>query len=240
MTPEVPKPPSIPATVAECVSTVKLPSGAAHQNPIQWMRSDDGKLRLDFPNMSMINDPISGYGITLDHLKKEYSYTLLSPPPPPAMPAMPDVPAIPQVPAMDPSQVQDLGRAMVEGVEVLGKRYHFDMPDGPAVTDIWSDAKTKLPVLTQTTGTFGQQTCHCRFTEVNPPVSTFQIPGDYTPKVLPTVPEVPAAPAAPSAPQVPSVQAPSVQAPAMPSAPSVQTPQAPSAPKLPNVPKFGR
>lgn len=99
-------------------------------------RSSDGKMRFDTPNTSIISDPGSQRTILLDHLKKEASIF----PMPAAIPgapaaAMPQAPSanIPKPPAM---QVEDLGKSMIEGHEVEGKRYtllHIAPPGKPTM-----------------------------------------------------------------------------------------------------------
>ena len=83
-------------------------------------------MRLDTPNTSIITLPGSEKTIMLDHLKKE---AMVIPMPPasaaPSAPGMPKLPGAPKLPAL---QVQDLGKSMIEGHEVEGKRYTFSPP----------------------------------------------------------------------------------------------------------------
>ncbi|HET9407668.1 MAG TPA: hypothetical protein VFO39_10555 [Candidatus Sulfotelmatobacter sp.] len=74
------------------------------------------------PHASIISDPVSQQTILLDHLKKE---ARIIPTPPAAAgsapPGMPQAPAAAgQAPHM---KVEDLGKSMIEGHEVEGKRY---------------------------------------------------------------------------------------------------------------------
>lgn len=85
-------------------------------------RSSDGKFRLDTPSTSVITDPTSKQTILLDHLKKEATIV-----PMPATASGIAAPGSPQVPAAQgqaPSvKVEDLGKSMIEGHEVEGKRF---------------------------------------------------------------------------------------------------------------------
>ena len=101
-------------------------------------RSSDGKFRLDTPSTSVINDPGSQQTILLDHLKKEATIIPMSPAVPGSM-----APGSPQVPAAQgqaPSvKVEDLGKSMIEGHEVEGKRFTlppFALPDKPALPQL--------------------------------------------------------------------------------------------------------
>lgn len=86
-------------------------------------------MRFDTPNTSIISDPGSQRTILLDHLKKEASiFPMPSASAGAASAAMPQAPSanITKPPAM---QVEDLGKSMIEGHEVEGKRYTL-----PAIT----------------------------------------------------------------------------------------------------------
>jgi hypothetical protein len=138
-------------------------------------RSSDGKFRLDTPTTSVISDPVSQHTILLDHLKKE----AIVMPTPPATPGA-TVPGVPQAPAAGapqppPVHVQDLGKSMIEGHEVEGKR--FTLPAMP------SPAMPQVP-------------------QAKPPGSG-QIPGTATAPGSPQPPAVPAAPKPPKIPKMP-------------------------------------
>lgn len=85
-------------------------------------RSSEGKFRLDTPSTSVINDPKSQQTILLDHLKKEAIII-----PMPVASSGSSAPASPQIPAAEgqasPLKVEDLGKSMIEGHEVEGKRF---------------------------------------------------------------------------------------------------------------------
>jgi hypothetical protein len=95
-------------------------------------RSSDGKMRFDTPNASIISDPGSQRTILLDHLKKEASiFPMPAAPAGAAPPGMPQAPSanIPKPPSM---QVEDLGKSLIEGHEVEGKRFTLPAMAPPA------------------------------------------------------------------------------------------------------------
>ncbi len=95
-------------------------------------RSSDGKMRFDTAIASIISDPGSERTILLDHLKKEASiFPMPLPTPGAQVPGMPQIPAanLPKPPVM---QVEDLGKSMIEGHEVEGKRYTLPAIARPA------------------------------------------------------------------------------------------------------------
>jgi len=86
-------------------------------------RSSDGKMRLDTPHTSVISDPASQHTILLDHLKKEATILPMTLPTAPTAPSgTPQAPAG-AVPPPPPMHVEDLGKSMIEGHEVEGKRF---------------------------------------------------------------------------------------------------------------------
>lgn len=107
------------------------------------LRSADGKMRIDFGNTSMITDPSAQKTFVLDHLKKEALTVPMPQAPqltPPALPAG----ALPS--HAIPPQVEELGRALIEGHEVEGKKYTFQpppLPKPPAAPQL--PAMPKLP-----------------------------------------------------------------------------------------------
>jgi hypothetical protein len=120
---QAPTPPPAPPFCSDC-GTKTQPSGggAPTQSASRMWRSSDGKFRLDTPSTSVINDPKSQQTILLDHLKKEATII-----PMPAASSGGSAPASPQIPAAQgqaPSvKVEDLGKSMIEGHEVEGKRF---------------------------------------------------------------------------------------------------------------------
>jgi len=138
-------------------------------------RSSDGKFRLDTPSTSVITDPGSQQTILLDHLKKEAMIVPMS-----AAASGTQIPGSPQVPSAQgqaPSvRVEDLGKSMIEGHEVEGKRFTlppFTPPPQPETPQL------KMPGAAQAS-----------------------LPG--APKA-PTAPGAPPPPRAPKLPSVPSV-----------------------------------
>jgi hypothetical protein len=108
-------------------------------------RSAEGKYRLDTPKVSVINDPAAQQTILLDHLKKEATII----PTPPAEQGM-DAPGVPKAPAAQGHaelvKVEDLGKSMIEGHEVEGKRFTlppFKPPTKPEMPQM------KVPALPQ-------------------------------------------------------------------------------------------
>ena len=103
-------------------------------------RSGNGNMRVDTPQMSVINLPANQHTILLDHLKKEATVI-------PMMPAMGSQgsagggAAQGVAPHASPLKVEDLGKSMIEGHEVEGKRY--TLPPPPAFQ------KPKMPELPQ-------------------------------------------------------------------------------------------
>ncbi len=78
-------------------------------------------MRIDTPSSSIISNPADQKTILLDHLKKEATII----PMPPASGAAAPTGSRPSGGAPSPPamQVQDLGKSMIEGHEVEGKRY---------------------------------------------------------------------------------------------------------------------
>ena len=118
-----PPPPSTPPSCSDCSTKTQPTGGAAPtQSASRMWKSSDGKFRLDTPRSSVISDPTSQKTILLDHIKKEAVIL----PTPPAMPGHPPGGG-PQAPAAagqaPPMKVEDLGKSMIEGHEVEGKRF---------------------------------------------------------------------------------------------------------------------
>jgi len=207
----VPLAPSLPAACADCLTTTKLAQGlggasltqpaSAQQSPSKLFRSTDGKIRVDAGNISVITDPASQKTIMLDHVKKEASLFSAQPPQVPAPGALPNIamPMLAMNPPASPAKVEELGKAMIEGHEVTGKRFTFQPPGAPqapgmphlplTTSEIWTSTKTQLPVLSRTRGGFGEQICHCKFTQAGEPhPSLFQVPAGYKTVVPPALP----------------------------------------------------
>jgi hypothetical protein len=140
-------------------------------------RSSDGKTRIDLPQTSVISDPASQHTIVLDHLKKEASIIPMAPPGAPPLPGAPGAPTAPTPPSV---HVQDLGKSMIDGHEVEGRRFTMPTPPTPAKPTM---PAAKMPGLKM------------------PGVS---VPGVKMP-AAPGAPKPPGVPAPPAMPKPPSV-----------------------------------
>jgi hypothetical protein len=114
-------------------------------------RSSDGKTRIDTPQTSVISDPVEKHTIVLDHAKKEAS--VIPMPPPGTAPAAPGAPpgaAAAVIPP--PVHVEDMGKSMIEGHEVEGKRYTLPAlppPPKPPSPGIKMPGDPKAPKVPQ-------------------------------------------------------------------------------------------
>ena len=173
------------------------PGAPSTQQAMQMLKSGDGKMRVDYPNMSVITNPHTQQALVLDHLKQEVKIVPLNMPKPgmpalPHIPGMPSVPALPQIPgAPHPPvmQVQDLGKASIEGHPVEGKQVTMSMPTLPGLPAIKVPQKPKLPIP-KIPGM--------------PKLAMPKLPG------MPNVPGMPKPPAAPKPPQAPPLPKPPV------------------------------
>ena len=179
--------PTLVAACAECIETTQhsLPGGLPLESLIRRFRAADGKLRVDFGKTSIITDPATGERILLDHLARE-ARILIDEVPIPSEPPLPNLPRLPAVPGVPSApNVVALGKDFMEGLEVEGMRYVFQVLDPlspPSITswEVWTSTKLQMPVLTRTVGSFGVRTCICKCTAAEPPVSMFQVPMGYT------------------------------------------------------------
>jgi hypothetical protein len=199
-----------------------LQQAGSHAPPIQsgykFARSSDGKTRVDTGNMSVISDPAAAQTILLDHAKKTASIQPTPPPAPPAfaMPQMPHLsppamPAMPGVPAAPPVKVEDLGKSVMQGHEVEGKRFVMQPPELPKPPAVQVPGMPKPPGF-----------------------QVPKVPGLQMPKVpAMQIPKVPAmqAPQVPGAPKPPALQPPG--APKPPQIPGMPPP--PAAPPMPTT-----
>lgn len=192
--------PPLPPACAQCLNSFQAPGGSTPQAPSAsaMTRSLDGKMRVNMGNISVITHPGAMKAIVLDHVKM-VAHTLPIPqgamPPVPGMPGM----AMPKSPAqMPPMHVQELGTGFIQGIQAVGKRFTIQppstpkppgmqgapsmpgAPQAPIVAEVWTCAKTQLPVLTKVSGSFGTQTSVCKTAQTaEPHPSTFQIPPGY-------------------------------------------------------------
>jgi hypothetical protein len=181
------------------------------------VRSSEGKMRIDTGNTSVITDPQAQHVMVLDHLAKEARIMPMQaspPPPPPPRPGMPPLAAPPPF-QPPPMHVQDLGKSVIDGHEVDGKRYIIQPPPAPqapqppqvagapppppkppapqmlTTVDSWTSTKLGMPVMTQVTGAFGRQTSYHKIAATaEPHPAMFQIPPGYKP-VMPPAPPPP-------------------------------------------------
>lgn len=173
---QAPTPPPAPPFCSDCTTkTQGAGGGAPTQSASRMWRSSDGKFRLDTPSTSVITDPTSQQTILLDHLKKEGTIVPMSAAASGvASLASPQIPAAQgQVPSV---KVEDLGKSMIEGHEVEGKRFTLP-PFTPPM-------KPEMPQMKM------------------PGVPQVRVPG--APKV-PTARGAPAKPSVPKLPQLPSI-----------------------------------
>jgi hypothetical protein len=160
-------------------------------------RAADGRMRIDYGNTSVIQDPAARKMIVLDHIKKEARSLPLRKQSVP-QPNVPLVPGALAMASMPPgATVRELGKKMVEGMELEGRQYTMPsmpgMPQKPGmpakpgmptpaslVSEVWTSTQHKLPVLTRITGPFGKQTCICKNVKgTEPDPSLFKIPENY-------------------------------------------------------------
>lgn len=212
MMPTLTPPPKLPAACADCLQTTlpALPGLNPEQLALQQFRSAEGKLRINMGATSLIVNPLTQMRVLLNHPLLEARIL-------PSMPAMPGMPSLPSeqlgmamagLPSMaGQPNIEQLGKRFIEGLEAEGMRYTFP-PGGPISSwELWTSTKLRLPVMTQTIGSFGQKTCSCKCTPVQPPASMFEIPQGYKviqPPSIANVPPVPNVPSAPALPQMPS------------------------------------
>jgi hypothetical protein len=173
---QAPTPPPAPSFCSDCATKTQSASGGAPtQSASRMWRSSDGKFRLDTPSTSVINDPASQQTILLDHLKKEA--TIVPIPPSASGSAPPSLPQVPTAQGQTPQvKVEDLGKSMIEGHEVEGKRFTLPPFSPPAKPDL---PQMKMPSAPQ----------------ISPPGA---------PKA-PPAPGAPSPPQAPKMPPIPSV-----------------------------------
>jgi len=181
--------PSLPAACADCIETTRLtqPGLPPIQNAMQQFRSAEGKMRINFGSMSLISNPLTQERILLDHSALE-ARIMSAVPGAPKMPPIPGLPpmsmpqlGLPQIgsPMSKVMQMEQLGKALIEGHEVQGTRYLLGPPAAPTTWELWTSTKLSLPVLTRTIGPFGQKECICKCTPMQTPSSMFEVPPGY-------------------------------------------------------------
>src|ERR1035438_7323652 len=130
MTPPAP-PTAAPPITAEYATALQPaePNSTPVQSAFRFCRGAGGQTRVDSGNTSVISNPAAGQTILLDHVKK--TATVQQAPPPPPLPGAPPAPALPGAPAAPKApnvQVQDLGKSVIQGQAVEGKRFLIPPP----------------------------------------------------------------------------------------------------------------
>jgi hypothetical protein len=183
------RPNSVPPVTADFTSEVQ-PIETSHppvQSAFRLTRAADGNTRLDSGNTSVISNPAAGQTIVLNHIEKTATIQpqLSAASSPPGMPPMPQL----GVPGFSPppsAQVQDLGKAVLKGVEVEGKRYLIQPPPMPNIPATPKPPAFQAPGMPKMPGM--------------PPVPGMpQVPG------MPKVPGAQGSPSAPNAPAAPTL-----------------------------------
>lgn len=189
--------------VGECITAMQTgqPGSAMDQAVARMVRAADGKIRTDLGNTSVITDLAARRTTILDHIRKEATIVRL-----PAAPQIPDPSAlgarldgaVPPPPQF--KSVEELGKSVIDGLEVVGKRYTMQppampqapgLPAPPVISEVWTSTKFDLPVLIRNKGSFGEQLRRCRYSEaMEPPASLFQIPEGYK-TIQPAAPKAP-------------------------------------------------
>ncbi len=189
----LPKPPSC----SQCTTTTQpaTPGVAPTQQASQILKAHDGKMRVDFPNTSVITNPVAQHALFLDHAKQEMKIIPMPPPLPnapkmPGMPSMPALPAMPNAPHPPAMSVKDLGKAMIAGHPVEGKEFTMHLPTLPGVPKTPDLKPPKLPKMPKLPGL--------------PKVAGMKLPDAPKPPDLPKPPAAPAPPAPPK-PPIPTV-----------------------------------
>ncbi|HEY3838765.1 MAG TPA: hypothetical protein VGL72_19445 [Bryobacteraceae bacterium] len=238
----MPSPPfAVPPVTANYANTLQGAQAKAPpvQSAYKFFRASDGKTRVDSGNLSVISNPATAQSIVLDHVKKTATVQA-TPPPAPAVPglpqmppfAMPGMPASPQVPGV---KVEDLGKTILQGHEVEGKRFVIPpatMPQAPALQAPGAPKPPQMPGMPAMPGA-------PQMPGMPAMPGAPAMPGMAGAPKLPQIPGMPAVPGMPAAPGIPGVagaaQIPGV--PAVPGAPKMPAmPGVPGAPKMPGAP----
>jgi hypothetical protein len=202
--------PQLPAACADCVTTLQpaVPGAPTQQVAHRLSRAGDGKMRVDYGNTSVITDPVKEQLTLIDHVAKEVRVIPIPKPEAPKTPELPkaSIPGMPAAPAAPPPPemiVKELGKRVVDGIEVEGRQYMLPKPPEPpkppsapnapklpgapaipetppTITEVWTSPALQVAILTRITGPFGKQTCHCKNAVAGEPdPALFQIPAGY-------------------------------------------------------------
>ena len=130
------RPISVPPVTADFTSEMQRTETGLPpvQSAFRLTRAADGNTRLDSGNTSVISNPAAGQTILLNHIEKTATIQplLAAASSPPGMPPMPQL-GVPGFSPPPPAQVQDLGKAVLQGHEVEGKRYLIQPPAMPNI-----------------------------------------------------------------------------------------------------------
>ena len=185
------RPTSVPPVTADFTSELQPVETSLPpvQSAYRLTRAAGGNTRLDSGNTSVISNPAAGQTILLDHIQKTATIQpLLSATPSPSPPGMPPMPHL-SVPGLAPApsaQVQDLGKGVLQGIEVEGKRYVIQPPAMPNIPAPPKPPTFQAPGMPQVPG-------------------APQAPGMPQLQGMPHVPGMPKMPGAPQAPGMPNV-----------------------------------
>ena len=120
--------PPTPPSCSECVTKTQPAEGKeASQSASRMWRSSNGNMRVDTPQTTVISNPSAQKTILLDHLKKEAT-VIPTVPAAAAPPAGSAPPSSGDAAPAAPVKVEDLGKSLIEGHEVEGKRYTLPPP----------------------------------------------------------------------------------------------------------------
>ncbi len=204
-----PKPPALPPLTAEFTSVLQpaKPGSPPAQSASSLLRAGDGKTRVDSGTTSLISNPATGETTLLDHVKKTATIQMPAPPAPPsaAMPKLPGLapPPMPAAPTPPAPPSQDLGKSIMQGHEVEGKKFVIPQPQiaPPALPKIPGMQLPGMPKPPQLPG-MPKPPQVGGTTEPPQPPAGLQAP---KPPQAPAAPAAPALPPAPAAPKPPTV-----------------------------------
>jgi hypothetical protein len=189
------KPTSVPPVTADFTS--ELQRAETNLPPMQsayrLTRAAGGNTRLDSGNTSVISNPAAGQTILLDHIQKTATIQplLSATPSPPGMPPMPHL-SVPGLAPAPSAQVQDLGKGVLQGLEVEGKRYVIQPPAMPNIPAPPKPSTFQAPGMPQVPGA-------PQVPGMPQLQGMSQVPG------MPNVPGAPGSQSAPNAPQGPTL-----------------------------------
>lgn len=154
------RPISVPPVTADFTSELQRTETSLPpvQSAYRFTRATDGNTRLDSGNTSVISNPAAGQTIQLDHIEKTATIQPLSAtiPSPPGMPPTPHL-GVPGLAPAPSAQVQDLGKGVLQGIEVEGKRYLIQPPAMPNIPTTPKPPTFQAPGIPKAQGAPGSQ-----------------------------------------------------------------------------------